>query len=80
KPEPRYTLQLSAFQDKSEAEAFLSSVKASGHEPYITRAEVDGKGTWYRIRLGSYKSMDAANGAKTEYERSSKQTANIIKL
>ena len=76
----RYTIQLSSFQDKAEAEAFLSNVKASGYQATLTEAEVSGKGTFYRVRLGTYRSLDAATEAKSDYEKSSKKTASIMKL
>jgi cell division septation protein DedD len=84
-PEPgtdkvRFTLQLSSFQDRSEAEAFLSATKAAGFQPYLTEADVSGKGTFYRVRLGSYRSMEAANHAKSEYEKSSRKSAQVMPL
>jgi DedD protein len=75
----RYTLQLSSFQDRAEAEAFLSSVKAQGFTAQITQAEVEGKGTFYRVRTGTYRSMEAATAAKGELEKSGK-AASIMKL
>jgi cell division protein FtsN len=82
KPEKksRYTIQLSSFQDKAEAEAFLSNVKASGYQATLTEAEISGKGTFYRVRLGTYRSLDAATEAKSDYEKSSKKSASIMKL
>src|SRR5262249_5593137 len=65
----RFTLQLSSFQDKTEAEAFLSVTKSAGYQPYLIEADVAGKGTFYRVRLGSYRSLEAANDAKAEYEK-----------
>src|SRR5262249_33465746 len=84
-PEPaadrsRVTLQLSSFQDKSEAEAFLSATKAGGFQPYLTEADVTGKGTFYRVRLGSYRSLEAASDAKAEYEKTSRKTAQVMRL
>jgi cell division septation protein DedD len=81
KPEPkaRFTLQLSSFQDKHEAETFQTTLRASGFEPYITDAEVNGK-TFYRVRLGTYRSLDAANDAKAEFERSAKKSASVMRL
>jgi DedD protein len=76
----RFTLQLSSFQDKAEAEAFLSATKAAGFQPYLTEADVTGKGTFYRVRLGSYRSLEAANDAKAEYEKSSRKTAQVMRL
>jgi DedD protein len=72
---PRYTLQLSSFQDKTEADAFLSAMRSAGFQPYLTEADVDGKGTFYRVRLGSFRSLDAANDAKAEYEKAAKKPA-----
>jgi cell division protein FtsN len=40
---------------------------------------VDGK-QYYRVRMGSYRSMDAANEAKAEFEKTAKKTAIITKL
>ncbi|MCE9580627.1 MAG: SPOR domain-containing protein [Deltaproteobacteria bacterium] len=76
----RYTLQLSSFRDKAEAESFLSSVKDAGYSPYLVVADVDGKGTFYRVRLGSYASSDAANDAKEAFEAKAKKSAYVTKL
>ncbi len=76
----RYTLQLSSFQDKGEADTYLASLKASGYQAYVTEAEVAGKGTFYRVRMGKYGSFDAATDAKTDFEKSAKKSASIMKL
>lgn len=76
----RFTLQLSSFQDRSEAEAFLTAMKSAGYQPYLTEADVGSKGTFYRVRLGSYRSLEAANDAKTEYEKAAKKTAQVMRL
>jgi cell division septation protein DedD len=81
KPErkSRYTLQLSSFQDRAEADAFAQSVKTAGLSPYIIEGDVDGK-QFYRVRIGSYRSLDAANDAKAEFEKATKKSAIITKL
>jgi cell division septation protein DedD len=80
KPEKaRYTLQLSSFHDKSEAEAYLAQVKGGGFSPYLAEGEVDGK-QFFRVRLGSYRSLDAANDAKVAYEKVANKTAYVTKL
>lgn len=80
KDESRYTLQLSSFQDRSEAEAYLAKVKDQGFQAQITQAEVEGKGTFYRVRMGTYRSLEAATNAKSDYEKSSSKSASIMKL
>lgn len=79
-PETKYTLQLSSFQDKTEAEQFLAKVKSSGYSATLTEADVSGKGTFYRIRLGTYRSLQAANEAKADYDSASGKSASIMKL
>lgn len=75
----RYTLQLSAFQERNEAEALVAQVKAAGYEAYITEGTVDGK-QYFRVRTGTYKSMDAATEAKAELEKVANKSAMITKL
>jgi DedD protein len=75
----KYTLQLSSFQDKGEADAYLATMKSNGFSPYLTEADVDGK-KYYRIRLGNYRSVDAANDAKAGVEKATKKSASVMKL
>ncbi|HEX7499699.1 MAG TPA: SPOR domain-containing protein [Polyangia bacterium] len=67
KSKGRYTLQLSSFQDKSEAEAFAK--KFEGERPYMVASEIPGKGTWYRVRVGDYASSKDALAAKQSFEK-----------
>jgi cell division protein FtsN len=76
----RYTLQLSSFQDRQEADAFLASLKAAGFQAYVTETDVGGKGTFYRVRFGSYRSAEAASDAKAELERVTKKNASVMRL
>jgi cell division septation protein DedD len=76
----RFTLQLSAFQDRQEADAFMSTLKAAGFQAYVNEADVGSKGTFYRVRIGSYRSADAAQDAKAELERVTKKNASVMRL
>jgi len=67
KSKGRYTLQLSSFQDKSEAETFAK--KFEGERPYMVVSEIPGKGTWYRVRVGDYASSKDALVAKQSFEK-----------
>jgi cell division protein FtsN len=76
---PRYTLQLSSFQDRSEADAYMASIKSAGFSAFVSEGEVDGK-QFYRVRVGSYRSIDAANDAKSDFEKATKKSALVTKL
>jgi DedD protein len=80
KKKSKYTLQLSAFQERGEAETFLSELRAAGYAPFVVPAEVEGKGTFYRVRLGNYPSYDDAVAAKAEFERKINRIAYVTKL
>ncbi len=79
-PKARYTLQLSSFQDKGEAQAFMDNLKSAGYQATLTEAEVEGKGTFYRVRYGLYHSLDAATDAKAELEKAAHKSASIMRL
>jgi len=81
KPEKktRFALQLSSFQDKAEAQAYLEQVKANGLPAYVTEADVDGK-TFFRVRVGKYSSVDAASDAKVDIDKTTKKSASIVKV
>jgi DedD protein len=67
KSKGHFTLQLSSFQDKAEAEAFAQ--KFTSERPYMVVSEIPGKGTWYRVRVGDYASSKDAIAAKDSFEK-----------
>ncbi len=71
----RFTLQLSSFPDKSEAETYARRFTAQG--AFIVASEVPGKGTWYRVRVGSYASSQEAIAAKGAFEKQTNTIAYI---
>lgn len=75
-----YTLQLSSFQNRAEADSFHGELVAAGLHPYIVEANVPEKGTWYRVRLGSYDDYDAAIRGKKEFESRHKIIAYVTRV
>ena len=67
KSKGHFALQLSSFQDKSEAQAFAQ--KFDGERPYLIVSEIPGKGTWYRVRVGDYPTSKDAAAAKQAFEK-----------
>lgn len=76
----RFTLQLSSFQDRTEADAFFTEIRDSGYQPFIVEAEVPEKGLWYRVRLGKYDSYEDAVAAKEEFEKRQKIIAYVTRI
>ena len=59
-----YWLQAGAFADEKDAENLKAKIAFTGLEAVIKSAEVPGKGTLHRVRLGPYQSLDDANRTK----------------
>lgn len=76
-PGGAFTLQLSAFQDRQEAERFATRLRDRGYAPYIVAAEVPNKGTWYRVRMGSFPTREAATRYMTDFKRETKIAAFV---
>ncbi|KFE70384.1 SPOR domain-containing protein [Hyalangium minutum] len=76
-PGGAFTLQLSAFQTREEADRFAGRLRDRGYAPYIVTAEVPNKGTWYRVRMGSFPSKDAATRYLTDFKRETQLDAFV---
>ena len=72
-----FTLQLSAFQNRPEAERFAAKLRDRGYAPFIVPAEVPNKGTWYRVRMGSFPSKDAAARYLADFKRETQLQAFV---
>jgi DedD protein len=76
-PGGAFTLQLSAFQTREEADRFAGRLRDRGYAPYIVAAEVANKGTWYRVRMGSFPSRDAATRYLSDFKRETQLDAFV---
>lgn len=76
-PAGSFCLQLSATQVRAEADRFAANLQDRGYAPYVVTAEVPGKGTWYRVRLGRFPSKDAANKYLQDFRRETRMEAFI---
>lgn len=72
-----WTLQLSASQSRDEADKFAARLRDRGYAPFIIKADVPGRGTWYRVRMGSFPSKDAANRYLSDFKRETQLEAFV---
>jgi DedD protein len=72
----RYALQLGAFPDRAQADAFAKRFGAAS--PFVISAEVPGKGLWYRVRVGDYGSQKEAVAAKSDFEKEYNSIAYVV--
>jgi DedD protein len=76
----RFTLQISSFQERTEADSLLAKLSASGFKPYMIMSNVPEKGVFFRVRIGEYASKADAQDAKTEFEKKQHLLAYVTKM
>jgi cell division septation protein DedD len=57
---PTYTIQAAAVRNAKDADRLIQKLKKRGYPAYRTIGKVQGKGIWFRVRIGSYKSKAEA--------------------
>jgi cell division septation protein DedD len=55
-----YAVQLYSFKEQARADTMINTLKAEGIPAYAQISDLGTKGTWYRVRVGSYKTADEA--------------------
>ncbi|HET9299294.1 MAG TPA: SPOR domain-containing protein [Candidatus Polarisedimenticolaceae bacterium] len=76
-PTGAFTLQLGASPTRDDAERQASRLREKGYAPYIVAAEVPGKGTWYRVRMGSFPNKEAATRYLQDFKRETQAEAFV---
>jgi DedD protein len=82
-PEPpkdlgKFTVQLGASQDPSDAAQLASRAGAVGLKAYVAEARIRGKGTWYRVRVGSFPDKASADRFRRDVERELRAPAAVM--
>ena len=55
-----YTIQVASFQKEQYAQAALEKLKAAGHPGWIATKDLNEKGIWHRVYIGSFQSKAEA--------------------
>lgn len=56
----KYTIQLGSYPNSDEAKQFAEGFTVRGYSPIINETTIDGKGTWYRVSLGLFGTVEEA--------------------
>jgi cell division septation protein DedD len=63
-----FQLQVSSFRTQGEANHFADQLRARGHQAYVVEAHVQGRGTWYRVRIGPFTTQIQASNYRGTFE------------
>lgn len=70
-----YTVQIASFSEIDSARELENSLKSKTLPAYIKVAQIPGKGTWYRVRVGGFNSKSEAS-SYAEYLKSEQPFIN----
>lgn len=56
----KYTIQLGSYNTIEEAKQFAEGFTVRGYSPIINEVKIEGKGTWYRVSLGAFDTVEAS--------------------
>ena len=77
----KYTIQLGSYPTMDEAKQFAEGFSVRGYSPIINETSLEGKGTWYRVSLGLFATVEEAKGyIKTEQSLFSGQDYVITEI
>ncbi len=74
----KYTLQFASYQEKELADADVKKLKQRGYAAFIVAADVSGKGTWHRVRIGSFSNKGAAEKLQKEIKSKEGFTTIVV--
>lgn len=64
-----YQLQASSFRSEEEANAFAKALRKRGHKAHVEKADIGARGTWYRVRIGPFRSRAEARTYRAQFEQ-----------
>jgi cell division septation protein DedD len=65
-----YTIQAASVRNKPDADRMVSKLRKGGYPAYLLTSQIAGKGTWHRVRIGTYSSSDAAKPVLAKLRKS----------
>ena len=72
-----YTLQVGSFQSKEHADGLANKLKKKGYAAYSISSNIPMKGTWHRVRVGHFKTIEDAKKVELMFERKERLSAYV---
>ncbi len=73
-----YQLQVSSFKKQEEADGFADALRRRGHKAHVEKANVKGRGVWYRVRIGPFKYKRSAEIYRQDFEAKERMVTFIV--
>ena len=73
------TLQVISYDRPEPARAFAAGLRDKGHEAFVQAAEVEERGTFYRVRIGPFKTREAADKYRRKFEQEEHMNTFVVR-
>jgi DedD protein len=74
-----FTLQVISYDTQAAAQAFANGLRAKGHESFVVSGDVDGRGRYYRVRIGPFKTKPQAETYRHTFETQERMNTIVVK-
>jgi len=74
-----YTMQVISVADAGAAEAFAAGLRSRGHAAFVMTAEIEDRGTMYRVRVGPFRTNREAQAYRRTFEQSERMNTLIVR-
>jgi cell division septation protein DedD len=77
--EGEYTLQVISFDSAGQAQEFADGLRAKGYEAFVTMSDIDGRGRYYRVRIGPFSTKPQAEAVRHTFETVERMNVIVVK-
>jgi DedD protein len=74
-----FTLQVISYDSLGTAQAFANELRAKGHEAFVAAGDVEGRGRYYRVRIGPFKTKPQAEAYRRSFEEQEAMNTIVVK-
>jgi len=78
-PSTVYTIQAASMKDARDADRLVAKLKEQGYPAYRAIGKIPGKGIWFRVRVGEYKTKDAARATVEKMKKAGMKPIVVAK-
>jgi len=74
-----YTIQVSSFRSMDQASELKGRLSKKGYTVYVQSVDLSDKGTWHRVRIGTYRDKDGAEQVASDLRSRESLPATVMK-
>ncbi|MBI2487925.1 MAG: SPOR domain-containing protein [Deltaproteobacteria bacterium] len=73
-----YTIQVASYKKENDAKDFAEDLKSKGYPVFIIQGKVPGRGIWYRVRVGKFKTVKEAKLGASDLKKQEKEIQSFL--